>query len=150
MPFISRLICSVFFIGYIPLVPGTWGSAAGLAVWFLVKQDIRLVLLALAVSLVLGFALGTSAEKAMGKKDPGPVVIDEFAGMFISLIFVPHITGDLKLVLIGFLLFRIFDTFKPFPAQRLQDLHGGAGIMLDDVFAGLYTNLVLQVIARFI
>ncbi|MGE5308151.1 MAG: phosphatidylglycerophosphatase A [Deltaproteobacteria bacterium] len=150
MPFISRLICSVLFVGYIPLVPGTWGSAAGLAVWYCIRQDLRLVLLALAVSLALGFALGTAAEKAMGKKDPGPVVIDEFAGMFISLLFVPHINSDLKLILIGFLMFRIFDTFKPFPAQRLQSIHGGAGIMLDDVFAGLYTNLVLQILARFI
>jgi phosphatidylglycerophosphatase A len=147
MAFLSKLVSTVLFIGYLPVMPGTWGSLAGLGVFLLVKGDPLLTGLWFAVALALGFSFTGAAERAFGKSDPGVVVIDEVAGMLLSLLCVPY---DLKLALIGFLLFRIFDTLKPFPAGRLQDLHGAAGIMLDDVAAALYTNFLLQIIFRFI
>ena len=95
--------------------------------------------------LALGFLFSGKAEKIFNKKDCRYIVIDEVAGIFISLLFVPY---SLKVALIGFFLFRIFDALKPFPAAKLQDLTGSAGIMLDDVIAGIYTNIVLQVVLR--
>jgi phosphatidylglycerophosphatase A len=146
MDFLIKLICTVFFLGYLPLMPGTFGSLAGLAI-FLFVTDMRWGLVALAVSLALGFLLSGKAERLFGRKDSSHIVIDEVAGMLITLLFVPH---TIPLALIGFLMFRIFDTLKPFPAGRLQHLKGSTGVMIDDIIAGLYANLVLQVIIRLI
>jgi phosphatidylglycerophosphatase A len=134
-------------LGYLPVMPGTFGSLAGLAVFLLVRGDVRWLAPALAVTLFAGFLLTGRAERLFGKKDSSHIVLDEVAGMLLSLLFIPP---DLALALIGFLMFRIFDTLKPFPAGRLQYLKGSAGIMLDDVIAGLYANLVMQFIIRFI
>ena len=79
----------------------------------------------------------------MQKKDPSCVVIDEVCGMLLSLIFLPY---NIKLVIIAFLIFRILDTLKPFPVGRLERMKGGPGIMLDDIAAGIYTNIILQVV----
>jgi len=147
MDFLSRLISSVGFLGYMPIAPGTWGSLAGLAVAIAVRNDPIAVAVALVISLILGFAFSGRAERAIGRKDSSHIVIDEVAGMLITLLFVPY---DLKLILIGFLMFRILDTLKPFPANKLQELKGATGIMIDDIIAGLYANLILQVIHRFI
>ena len=147
MDFLSRLISSVGFLGYMPIAPGTWGSLAGLAVAIAVRNDPLAVAIALVVSLVLGFAFSGRAERAIGRKDSSHIVIDEVAGMLITLLFVPY---DLKLILIGFLMFRILDTLKPFPANKLQELKGATGIMIDDIIAGIYANLILQIIRRFI
>jgi phosphatidylglycerophosphatase A len=84
-------------------------------------------------------------ERFSGKKDPGCIVIDEVAGMLIALSFMPL---DLKIIFLGFLIFRILDTFKPYPAGRLQHLRGSLGVMADDLIAGIYTNIVLQVILK--
>lgn len=82
----------------------------------------------------------------LNKKDAKCIVIDEVGGMLLSLIFIPH---DIKLVIIAFLLFRILDMLKPYPIDALQNLKGSAGIMSDDLVAGLYTNIILQVVLRF-
>ncbi len=147
MQTVLKLVTTVFFLGYLPLVPGTFGSLAGLAVFLLARGDVRWVAAWAVVTLALGFALSGKAERVFGEKDPRYVVIDEVAGMLISLLFVPY---DLTLAFIGFLMFRIFDTLKPFPAGQLQDIRGSAGIMLDDIIAGLYALFVLQVIMKFI
>jgi len=131
------------YSGYLPRAPGTWGSLVGLLV-FLPLSTLALpayltVLLALAV---IGFFAAGAAEKIMDRPDPGPVVIDEIVGMLITMTGSPR--GLLPLVL-GFLLFRLFDIYKPFPIRQIdRRLHGGLGIMLDDVVAGLYSLLVLH------
>jgi len=91
--------------------------------------------------------LSGRAEKIFNKKDAGCIVIDEVSGMLLSLIFIPY---DIKLVIMSFILFRILDALKPFPLDRLQSLTGSTGIMSDDIVAGLYTNIILQVALRLI
>jgi len=81
----------------------------------------------------------------LDKKDPGCIVIDEVVGMLIALSFLPF---DPKVVLLAFIMFRILDTLKPFPAGRLQNLHGASEVMGDDLVAGLYSNIVLQLILK--
>jgi len=127
------------------LVPGTFGSIAGAGVYFLVKDNPALFLAAICVFLFLGFWLSGYTEKIYGRKDPQFVVIDEVAGMLLSLLFVPF---SLWAVIIGFVLFRLLDTLKPYPAGKLQNLHGSVGIMTDDIVAAIYANLILQVVFR--
>ncbi|MFA5200687.1 MAG: phosphatidylglycerophosphatase A, partial [Candidatus Omnitrophota bacterium] len=95
------------------------------------------------IVILLGLSLSGGAEKLFNKKDPSRVVIDEVAGMLIALAFMPL---DLRIIVLGFILFRIFDTIKPYPADKIQNLHGAVGIMADDIIAGIYTNIVLQVV----
>jgi phosphatidylglycerophosphatase A len=128
-----------------PLIPGTFGSLAGILIYYLVK-DLTYIYLAVAVGLTLvGFWAAGRAEGIFQKKDSRLIVIDEVAGMLLSLLFLPY---DLRLVVIGFFLFRLLDTLKPYPAGRLQELKGGAGVMLDDLVAAVYTNILLQIVWR--
>ncbi len=142
---LAKLITTFFGVGYLPFFPGTFGSAAALLLFLCWKPGIAAQCVFLAVSLLLGFVFCGKAEKSFSCKDPKYIVVDEVAGMFLTFLFVPL---DFKLLLIGFLLFRILDTVKPFPADRLQNLNGSAGIMLDDIVAGIYANLILQFLSR--
>ncbi|MDD2702748.1 MAG: phosphatidylglycerophosphatase A [Candidatus Omnitrophica bacterium] len=135
-----KLIGTVFGIGYIPRIPGTAASLAAVFVVLLVRDE-RAVLAIALVSTLLGFAAAGGAEKALQKKDDQHIVIDEFAGMMLSMLFIP---AELKFVIPGFVLFRIMDILKPFPAYRLQSLNGSSGIMLDDITAAFYTNALLE------
>jgi phosphatidylglycerophosphatase A len=92
----------------------------------------------------IGVWAGTTAERYFGGIDPGPVVIDEVVGMLITLAFLP--VGWIGAV-VGFVLFRVFDVIKPFPARRFEALHGGLGVMADDAMAAIYANLVLRLLA---
>ena len=147
-PLMERLIklfSTFFYVGMIPFAPGTMGSFAGLFV-FLSAKDAPLVCAALfALILCIGFLSAGRAEKVFGKKDPREVVIDEAAGIFIVFFMVPVNTLN---ILAGFVLYRVFDIFKPFPARRLEALRGSFGIMSDDLLCGLYANLVLQVLLK--
>lgn len=105
-----------------------------------------LYLLLTLIFILLGLSITGRSERILGRKDPPCVVIDEVAGMFISLIFLPY---NLRLVILAFILFRILDIFKPYPISKLQKVAGGAGIMGDDIIAGLYTNIILQLVLRF-
>ena len=136
-------IATVAYCGYFPIAPGTAGSAAGLAVYLLVWWAHSPIV---EVSLILAtFAAGTwaatHAERYFGGIDPGPVVIDEVLGMLVTLAFT-H--AGWSAALAGFFLFRIFDIYKPFPADRLEKFHGGFGVMADDAMAGIYANLALR------
>jgi len=142
---IIKLISTFFYAGYLPLIPGTFGSLAGLFVFYLIKNNILILILATCVITILGFAVTGKAEAIFKKKDASYIVIDEVSGMLLSLLFLPY---DIKLVVIGFFLFRILDTLKPFPAGRLQNLKGSLGIMTDDIVAAVYTNIILQVVLR--
>jgi phosphatidylglycerophosphatase A len=138
---VALLISTVLGIGYAPVAPGTFGSAAGLLLWWLLPRapwahGVTIVLLSL-----IGAWSGGRAEKHFGRRDPGQVVIDEVLGMLITLFMNPvGWTG----ALCGFLLFRIADIVKPYPANRLENLHGGAGVMADDAMAAVYANLALR------
>lgn len=133
------------YSGYLPKAPGTWGSLVGLLLFFLLHGLGLPVYLAVTAGLfVVGSFAAGEMEKILDNRDPGVVVIDEIVGMLIAMIAVP--ATPLTMVL-GFILFRIFDIAKPFPVNFFdQRFHGGLGIMLDDVIAGIYSLVALQLV----
>lgn len=144
--FLIKAISTVFFIGYLPLVPGTFGSIAAVGLFYLLKPaGLAIYFLSIFLIMFLGLLTTGKTEKLLNKKDPSCIVIDEVMGMLIALSFMP---ADLKITILGFIIFRILDMFKPYPAIRLQNLHGAIGVMGDDLVAGIYTNIVLQVILK--
>lgn len=128
-------------VGYLPHAPGTWGTAAALLFLMLLKPSMPLHAAIAVLTVLIGVASSHKAEKAFNKKDSGHIVIDEFAGYLVSTAFLPASWGYL---FSAFILFRVFDILKPPPAKRLERLPGGWGVMVDDVAAGIYTNLILQ------
>ena len=135
------------YSGLLPKCPGTWGSIAALVPWFFLRDlSPNNYLLMLGLVFVIGVAVAGSAEKILDKPDAGPIVIDEFLGLFIALSAAPNHPAAW---LCGLALFRLFDILKPFPVSWFdQRLHGGIGIMLDDVIAGLYALVCLQLLSR--
>jgi phosphatidylglycerophosphatase A len=142
---LAVFLATVAYCGYFPVAPGTVGSAAGLVVYLLVWWSQSRVL---EVALIVGvFVVGTwaasHAERYFGSIDPGPVVIDEVLGQLVTLAFIPAgVSGAVA----GFVLFRIFDVVKPYPANHLERFHGGFGIMADDAMAGVYANITLRLL----
>ena len=122
---LAVFVATVAYCGYFPIAPGTVGSAAGLIV----------------TVFAAGVWAATEAERFFGGIDPGPVVIDEVLGMLVTLAFMPV---GVAAAIAGFVLFRIFDVIKPYPANRFERLHGGFGVMADDAMAAVYANLVLR------
>lgn len=154
-------------VGYLPLAPGTWGSAVGV-ILYLLFQVLSLrayalmqpvgwdattlyllrtnsLLLIISIITLAGIWAATRTEILLRRKDPGVVVIDEVAGQMIAFIFVPA-SASLWVMVTGFILFRIFDMWKPYPIRRLEALESGLGIMGDDVLAGIYAAIVLGLI----
>lgn len=142
--FIVKILSTFLFVGYLPFMPGTFASVAGIFLFYLVKDSIFIYTLFTLLLIILGFLISGEAEKIFNKKDAKYIVIDEIVGMLLSLIFIPY---DIRFVVIAFIFFRILDGLKPYPADRLQGLKGSIGIMGDDIVAGLYTNIILQVLS---
>ncbi|MFH1578426.1 MAG: phosphatidylglycerophosphatase A [Candidatus Omnitrophota bacterium] len=143
--FFIKLITTFFFVGYLPLIPGTFGSVAGLLIYLVSGKSFYLLLFVTFLVLILGFSLSGRAAKLFSRRDPPQIVIDEIAGMLISFLAIPG-GHDKVTLLLGFMIFRIIDTLKPYPANRFQLIEGGLGIMGDDIIAGLYTNFILRLI----
>ncbi|MDD5408559.1 MAG: phosphatidylglycerophosphatase A [Candidatus Omnitrophica bacterium] len=144
--FLVRIISTFFFIGYLPLIPGTFGSIAGVGIFCLFGgSNWPLYFIFVFCVMVLGLLTSGQAEQLLKRKDPGCIVIDEVMGMLIALSFIPP---EPKIIVLAFLIFRILDTLKPYPAGRLQNMHGAIGVMGDDLVAGIYANIVLQLILR--
>lgn len=141
--FITKTLSTFFYVGYLPAVPGTFASLAALFLFYLIKDNIFIYALSIIISISLGLLVSSEAEKLFKRKDAKCIVIDEVAGMLLSVAFMPY---DFKLAVIAFFLFRILDTLKPYPADNLQNLKGGLGVMSDDIVAGVYTNIILQVV----
>ncbi len=146
----AKLIASGFFVGYVPFAPGTVGSLWIPALYMLLPElwfihfplEVSFVLSGVAVILYfLGVWSAGVCEHVWGH-DPGRVVIDEIAGMLVTLIFIPL---TVKTVWIGFFIFRLCDIFKPQPARWLEKLPHGWGVMSDDVIAGIYANIFLRI-----
>lgn len=157
-------------VGYLPLAPGTWGSLVGVGLYLLLRFfTLRFIALFslpysfvrflpwpifLAAELVLitlvtlvGIWAASRTEKLSGRKDPGQVVIDEVAGQLIALLpVVPTLDAGWLSIIAAFLLFRLFDIIKPYPARRLENLESGLGIMSDDLAAGAYAAVATSVI----
>lgn len=136
-------LCTWFGSGFFPFASGTAGTIATIPLVLLLWWQDSLLLHAAVTILVtiVGLWAAADAEQIFGKKDPGQVVIDETAGYLVATIAMSFSWPNL---LLSFLLFRAMDIIKPFPARRLEDLRGSWGIMLDDLVAGLYANLLLR------
>ena len=135
-------IATALGAGYAPKAPGTAGSAVGLLLWLALPNVLWIQLLAVAIVSLAGIWSGSVAERHFGKRDPGQVVVDEVAGMMVTCVLNP-LAGP-GTMLAAFVLFRAADIVKPFPVNRLERLPGGAGIMADDLMAGVYANLALR------
>jgi phosphatidylglycerophosphatase A len=150
---ISWMIATFFGIGHLQPGSGTWASLVTVVLWWAAclwlqpAWQLPAALLASVATTLIGIAPSTVVERESGREDPGFVVIDEVAGQMIALIGVP---ANWKYLLAGFILFRSFDIVKPFPLRRLEKLPHGTGIMMDDVGAGLYALVLLQIWLHFI
>jgi phosphatidylglycerophosphatase A len=140
---VGLFIATCGYLGYVPVAPGTFGSAAGLVVFFMIRGAgiPGLELAAIVVLMALGIWSGTVAEHHFGGVDPAPVVIDEVVGMLITLAFLPVSVAG---AIVGFVVFRVFDVIKPWPSARFEHLPGGLGVMADDGMAAIYGNLVMH------
>ncbi|MDT4969020.1 MAG: phosphatidylglycerophosphatase [Acidobacteriota bacterium] len=163
------LVIATCGVGYLPLAPGTWGSLVGVGLYLLIEYvalnflfahaeryglailvvetpRIAFLLVVTTVVTLVGIWAGTRAEKLFQSKDPSRVVIDEVAGQLVALSTVPpHIYGWWGIIT-AFVLFRVFDIWKPYPARRMERLESGLGIMSDDIVAGAYAAVVNSVI----
>jgi len=128
--------------GFAPLAPGTAGSLVGVLFFYLLPFTQVQWLIMIAIFFFLGVWISGKIEKEQGK-DAGLIVIDEVVGQWITYLFIPL---NFTAIISGFLLFRLFDIWKPFPADRAQELKAGWGVMTDDVIAGIFANIVLQVV----
>ena len=134
-----------FYVGTIPFAPGTFGSLIGLPFCYLLAE-IQLGAAIIATLLLIGLAIWISnaAERTLKRKDPGCIVVDEMAGMAVTLIGLPF---NFTIVVTGFILFRILDILKPFPIRVLDKrLSGGLGIVADDVVAGIFSNIIIRML----
>jgi phosphatidylglycerophosphatase A len=142
------VLATCAYVGYVPIAPGTFGSAAGLAMLWLLRGTGSGTAEAAAIVAVLfvGVWSASAAERHFRRVDPGHVVIDEVFGMLVTLAFIPvGVAG----ALVGFFIFRALDIIKPWPARRLEALPGGWGIMADDGMAALYGNLIMRALMAF-
>jgi len=146
----STILASLFLIGFIPLAPGTFGSLAGYGIYMLLPAWIYdgscpgflpLMIVGLALAAVV---ICHKAEKILGE-DAGSIVLDELLGYFVATLFLPH---SWLIGLYAFILFRVFDIAKPFPINRSQRLSCGWGVVVDDLLAGVYANILLQILIR--
>lgn len=144
----SEIICTVFYIGKLPLAPGTFGSLAALTCWFLIKPYVSdpLFLLINGGIFFIGIACSEIIVSTDNVKDPQFIVIDEWVGMWIGLYLVEH---SILWGLAAFFCFRIFDIFKPGPIGEMDKMEGSIGVMMDDVVAGILTCLLMQSLSHF-
>lgn|GEM_PF-698047 len=146
------LIATFFGVGFTPKAPGTAGSAATVLLWALAAYFIppdyqfMVALLVACVAIIAGIPCASIVCRESGLDDPQIVVIDEVAGQMITLLLVPL---GWKAFLAGFIIFRVFDMWKPFPLRRLEKLPEGSGVVMDDVGAGIYGLIVMQLLLYF-
>lgn len=161
------LALATFGVGYLPLAPGTFGSAVGVGIYLVCREAyksiftiarahgwsvqslesfrIAFMLVLIGALTLVGIWAASRVEKLLGRKDPGVVVVDEVVGQLIAFLFLPF-NVSVWVILVGFLAFRLFDIWKPYPARRLEALESGLGIMADDVVAGGYAAILVSVI----
>jgi phosphatidylglycerophosphatase A len=149
----AELVGTFFGLGRMKPGPGTWGSAGAAVSWWLLAHYVfpapALIPAAIgyaAAATIVGIPAATAIARASGRKDPQHVVIDEVAGQMIALIAAPV---NWKAVLAGFILFRAFDITKPWPIRKLEMLPEGTGIVVDDLGAGLYALVIMQLLLHY-
>ena len=146
---IAEIISTVFYIGRLPLAPGTWCSFIAFLSWFYLRFYIEgvFILYASLILFFIGVAVSTIHSEVIKKDDPSEIVIDEWVGQWIALWLIPH---SFYWGFASFVLFRFFDISKLGPVQRMDDIKSGTGIMMDDVVAGILALLVTQSLYYFI
>ena len=142
----EKLSATVLGIGFLQLAPGTWASLAAMCAWFFISQQIdfsfSLQLVAVLVSVIIGIWSSVRLENEWGK-DPSKIVIDEWAGMWITLLFLP---SDSWILALAFVVFRILDIWKPSIIRKAEKIKGGWGVMMDDIVAGLIGNVLIRIV----
>jgi phosphatidylglycerophosphatase A len=152
MKSLHKLNATVFGAGYSPFAPGTMGALVGILILFLIKwqqPELQYFTWGLLLATIIFTLLGVWSTNELAPewgKDPSRVVVDELIGVWIAVLWIPVATHWL---ILGFILFRFFDIAKPLGIRRLESIKGGWGVMLDDVGAGIYANVVLQIIVYF-
>ncbi len=143
---LNTMFVSVFGIGFIPFASGTFGSLAGLIIGYVLNLiNYNLLFIIIPMLFILGVIASNTYQKQTGEKDSSVIVIDEVVGQLIAMMFV---MDDYVLVFISFIIFRLFDIYKPWPASYAdKKMTGGFGVMLDDVFAGIYTAIFIFLIS---
>lgn len=142
------LFVTACYLGYVPVISGTFGSMGGLIIYYFIKDSSLYFFASVIIVLFVAGCYGaTRAEEYFGRKDSSEIVIDEVVGMLITLFLVPF---SWKYMIAGFVIFRIMDIIKPYPGRAAEKIKGGPGVMLDDVVAGIYANTVMQILIRFI
>ncbi len=132
-------------VGYLPIAPGTWGSGAAILIWWFAMRPLPVLYYLIILLLLTAVAVWSSsqAEKTLGH-DSGHIVIDEVVGQLIALVICPR---SILFAVSGFFIFRLFDIWKPAPINSSQNLSSGWGVVMDDLLAGIYTAIVLFIIA---
>ena len=137
---ICLTLATLFGVGYAPLAPGTAGCLPAVLLFVLIKNQTHFFIFTI-ISVVTAFLVSSRAEKLFGKKDCKLIVIDDFSGMLITFLFIP---SDIRYLVCGFFLFRMLDMLKIPPANIIERYPGARGVVGDDVVAGIYSNLILQ------
>ncbi|MDP3789863.1 MAG: phosphatidylglycerophosphatase A [Candidatus Omnitrophota bacterium] len=140
-----KITTSFFYLGHSPFMPGTLGSLAGLVIYFVVKDKFPVYAFSIIFLFLLGILFATEAEKIYKRKDAQMIVIDEACGMMLAFFLVPY---NVYIMILGFVLFRVLDILKPPPARRIEKFSGAFGVMFDDIIVAIYTNFILQIVAR--
>lgn len=133
-----KIISNIFYIGHLPL-RGTLASILAVGIYFLFKNSIHIYLFLTTISILLGFLICSEAERIYKEKDSKKIVLDDLCGMMSSFILFPKRSEEILFI---FLIFRILDFLKPYPASRFERIRGSRGIILDDLVASFYTNIV--------
>jgi len=139
---IAQIIATVFYIGYFPIAPGTIGSLLGALIYYLLRHNHIAHLIISIILVLVGWVCADIYVKSTKNIDPHEIVIDELSAVFIVYLFIPF---SIKLFIIGFVLYRLFDIIKPPPIKNLENLRGGLGVIADDIMAAVYTNLLLHI-----
>lgn len=138
------IIASFFGIGYLPVCPGTFASFFAIGIYAIIGDlGIIIKLFFILILFNIGVYAANFVEKALNKKDPGVIVIDEVIGYLITVYLLPF---NVLYAVLGFILFRFYDIIKPYPIKKIEKICGGWGIMLDDVLAGIYACITLNII----
>ena len=141
---IFRFIATLGPIGYSPIAPGTAGSALACLIYIVFRPDVLLLSIIIPVGFIAGVLVSDTTERLLNEKDSSHIVVDEFAGYLVSVFLIPF---SMPNAILAFFLFRAFDIVKPTPIRQLERrIPGGLGIMIDDILAGVYANLVLRLI----
>ena len=144
-PDFTLLFSTFFYVGFFPFAPGSLASLITLFLSVFLIQNIFLYLILFFGVTFVGFVASDKMEKKLNQKDPSCIVIDEVAGALVAFFLLPV---KFSVLMTAFFLFRAFDMFKIYPINKLELLSGGKGVMLDDLLAGLYTNLTIQLALR--